>query len=154
MRHLSVIFVMILLLAACKNEDSLSADSHFKKGEYEQAIELYTSHLKLKPRHIKSLYNRGRCYEELKQYNEAIKDFEKIIKIEPEHVQATLSLGKQKFRMGEYLDAVSYFHLVTENDESNALAYYLSARARHKMGELFEALDDYNNGLDCAAPRD
>ena len=44
-----------------------------------KAIELYTESLKLKPNDTKSLYRRGRAYEELKDFDNAVSDFNKVL---------------------------------------------------------------------------
>ena len=72
-----VYFLFIILMAissSCQNEKSLLGDSYFKEGEYEKAIEAYTNYLKLKPKHVKTIYNRGRCYQELGKFNKAMED--------------------------------------------------------------------------------
>ena len=69
----SIAFFIILglVLTSCGNEDEIMGDRLFEQGKYHDAISAYTKYLELQPTHVKSIYNRGRAFEELGQYGEA-----------------------------------------------------------------------------------
>ena len=97
-------FVLIVIVAAiaaisCKKNESAEADNLYSQGKYEQAIGKYNEYLKIYPRHVKSLYNRGRCYEELGQYERAMEDFNKALEIDPKNTQALQSVGLDFYRL-------------------------------------------------------
>lgn len=148
-----VYFLFIILMAissSCQNEKSLLGDSYFKAGEYEKAIEAYNNYLKLKPKHVKTIYNRGRCYQELGKFNKAMEDFDKVIKLDAYNENALLSIGQEFYRKGEYKSASFYSEKVLERDPGNAMAYYLKGRANHRQGHFREAISNYNTVLNLS----
>ena len=48
----------------------------YSNKNYEEAINQYSESLNLEPNDIKSLYRRGRSYEELGIYDKAEKDYQ------------------------------------------------------------------------------
>ena len=57
--------IIFLILTSCINEESRTADNYYEVDDFTKAIELYNEVIKLKPNDIKSIYRRGRSYEEL-----------------------------------------------------------------------------------------
>ena len=88
----------VFLLFSCSSEESRQADTYYKNKNYKKAIELYTESLKLKPNDTKSLYRRGRAYEELKDFDNAVSDFNKVLSLDKDDVNATLSLALNSLR--------------------------------------------------------
>jgi tetratricopeptide (TPR) repeat protein len=70
-----LILIVVPILFSCHDENSLLGDAYYESGKYHEAIEAYDEFLKLKPRHVKTIYNRGRCYQELGEYEKAMADF-------------------------------------------------------------------------------
>jgi tetratricopeptide (TPR) repeat protein len=50
-----------------------------KRGDYKQAIALYSQALAILPSHFKALFNRGFAYDKLGQFDLAIKDYSTAI---------------------------------------------------------------------------
>jgi tetratricopeptide (TPR) repeat protein len=142
------VFIILLFIAlgSCKNEDAIIGDRYFRSGEYEKAIDSYTDYLALKPDNIKSLYNRGRAYEELGKYQEAVKNFNKVLELDPNHMQAHLSIAAEFYRQKLYQDAIYQCDLVLKNNQSSH-AYLLRARGKQKSGKIREAMADYNAAI-------
>ena len=139
--------LMVGLLVACQDENSLIGDQYFEAGKYEQALQSYNDYLKLKPRHVKTIYNRGRCYQELGQYEKAVDDFTKVLKLDTKNENALLSLGQEMYRQQKYKSAILYGERVIEIDPSNPMAYYLMARSNHRQGHTRLALNHYNTAI-------
>jgi len=138
---------LLLSVVACKDERSKLGDQYFKGGEYEKAIDAYTEYLRLEPTHIKSLYNRGRAYEELGKHQEALEDFNKVLKEDPQNANALLSLASDYFhRLQDYENTIFYAQKVLKVEES-ALAHTLIGKGQQKLGNLEEALAAYNNAI-------
>ena len=74
MKHLFY-FLGLLILTGCSEQASEEGDLLYEAGDFEQAIRSYTEYLELNPTNIKTLYNRGRAYEELELFELAFKDF-------------------------------------------------------------------------------
>ena len=146
---ISVLSFLILISAlfGCQNQDTLIGDAYFEAGNYAEAIESYNEFLRLNPRHIKTIYNRGRCYQELGQYDKALEDFNLVLEYDSYNDNALLSIGQEFYRKGEYTSTVYYSEKVIEHNANNAMAHYLLGRANHKQGLLRDALNNYNTAI-------
>lgn len=139
--------LFLIFFTACKDERSDLADKHFARGEYEKAVQSYNEYISLYPEHLKSIYNRGRAYEELGEYEKAMKDFRHVLRREPSHVRALLSVANHYYaREKDYENAIFYADKALEHDK-NALAYIIKGRSQQKLGQLTEALSSYNNAI-------
>ncbi len=141
-----VFFLFIATLGACKDEDAYIGDRYFNNKEYQKAINAYTEYLVLKPDNIKSIYNRGRAFEELGQFTEAVNDFNKVLKLDPNHVQSRLSLATDLYRNKLYKDAIYQCDLVLEHSQI-MMAYFIRAKGNQKAGKIDPAMDDYNSAI-------
>lgn len=140
--------VILIFFSACKDERSTEGDKYFARGDYEKAVQFYNEYISLYPEHIKSIYNRGRAYEELGQHDKAMQDFRHVLKREPNHVRALLSLANDFYvRKKDYENTIFYADKVLEQDQKNALAFILKGRAQQKLGQLTPALSSYNNAI-------
>ncbi len=147
--HMKYIVQAFIILAvfSCNTQDSFNGDDLFEDGKYAEAIEAYTSYLSTHPDHVKSLYNRGRSYEEVGQTDEAIKDFEAIIDLDPKNISAYLSLAKISYNNREYNKVLIYTGDAIDINENSAQAHFLAGRAEHQLGYFDQALESYNNAI-------
>lgn len=147
MKRLGLLFI-VLASVACKNENSNEGDVYFSKGEYEKAVTSYSTYLATEPRDIKTIYNRGRAYEELGQYDLALQDFKKVIKEDPLNVNAHLSITVDYYnRLKDYENTIFFAEKVLKLDETNANAFTLMGKAQQKLGNVKEALEAYNSAI-------
>ncbi|MEQ8627735.1 tetratricopeptide repeat protein [Ekhidna sp.] len=143
-----IVYTLILLFTvACNTQDSISGDDYFDDEEYVKAIDAYTSYLATHPDHVKSLYNRGRSYEEVGKTEEAIKDFEAIIDLDPKNINAYLSLAKISYNTKEYSKVLVYSGAAIDLNENMAQAHFLAGRAEHQLGYFDQAMESYNNAI-------
>ena len=75
-------FIFFFFLISCASEESRLADTYYTNKNYIKAIEYYSESLNLKPNDIKSLYRRGRSYEETKQFDKALEDYNRVITLD------------------------------------------------------------------------
>ena len=144
------ILVVALLLGSlsCKNENSQLGDQYYRAGDYEKAVEAYTEYLRMQPRDIKSIYNRGRAYEELGQHEEALVDFRRVIKEDPLNVNGHLSIANDYYyRLKDYENTIFFAEKTLSLDEGNALAHTLKGKGHQKLGQLEEAMSSYNAAI-------
>ena len=146
-KYSALFATFIIFWGACDSKDSQQGDQLFANGDYEQAVSEYTSYIEYNPEDIKSIYNRGRAYEELGQYDKSLADYEKTLEIDPKNFNALMSIGKFHFRNGAYGDAAFYFNKAIKVKERSADAHYLSGRANHKLGETTKAMEGYNQAI-------
>ena len=145
MRLFSFLLLTVLFFSACNEKEQLDqADQHYKNGDYERAVALYTEHISMKPSHEIAIYNRGRAYEEMEKYKLALKDFERVLEINPKNENALLSYGKHFFREKDFENAAFQFEQAFKLNTSSAVAATLLARAYHRSGQLDKAMEYYN----------
>ena len=111
---LAIIFLFAVKLSYSYDSTRVSfseAMDAMDAEEYEKAIDLFTSYLKVATGHDQGYYQRGNAYYELKQYDKALTDY-----------STAYNMGYQKdevmfFRMGmilkenkNYLTALDYFN--------------------------------------------
>ena len=144
---LAIVIFSILYIRLCSNDSNLDGDEYFSQGNYEKALECYNEYLMLYPHHIKTLYNRGRCYDELGLFKNACLDYEEVLDRDPHNVKAHLSLSQFYYREGNYEAAMNLSSFAAKLDEENYLAHYFLARSCHKLGLVSDALEAYNNTI-------
>lgn len=145
MRYLLILF--FTLLWGCEQQASREGDILYESGDYEAAIKAYTEYLTLYPTDVKSLYNRGRAYEEMELYELSLKDFQAVLEQDKENLQANLSVGSYYYRKQDLDNAQYYFDLAAQFHENDAQAQFLLARVEHKLGKKDEALAGYNKAI-------
>lgn len=96
MRYWQVVFIIIVMAASCRNEDT------------------YNSHMELTQRYLDEL-----------QYEQAIAEYRAAIEIEPNNVEAYLALAELYVDMGDYEAAVNVLDQGIEQTDSRELADYL-----------------------------
>ena len=138
---------MTLFIAGCGNEDRTKGDKLYAGKKYEEAITAYTTYLELHPSHVKSLYNRGRSYEELKIFDKAHDDFEAVLKIDKKNTAALLSLSKYNYRVDKFDRAKYYAELALKNNDQMAQGHFWLGRSYHQLGIFKEAMKAYNNAI-------
>ncbi len=146
MRYLVYLF-LFLILVGCNTGDSINGDDLYEAGDYHGAIAAYTSYLETHPDHIKSLYNRGRSYEEMGNVDDAVKDFEHITESDPKNINAYLSLSKIFYNKSAFNKVLVYTSKAIDLNENSSRAHFFAGRAEHQLGYLDQALESYNNAL-------
>ncbi|MEM1405785.1 MAG: tetratricopeptide repeat protein [Bacteroidota bacterium] len=147
MRHFFTLVVLVFALG-CKNENSELGDELFSKGEYEKAVEAYTEYLRMQPRDVKTIYNRGRAFEELERYDKALEDFRRVIKEDPLNVNAHLSIASDfYYRLKDYENTIFFSEKTIKLDQNNVLAHTLKGKGHQKLGQLNEAMSSYNDAI-------
>ena len=134
-------------LFSCSEQKSNPADRHFENGEYELAVQEYSSSLKTKPTDVNMIYNRGRSFQEMGKLAEAQADFEKALDLEPSNFQALLSLASIQLEQKSYASALLYATKAEEIPGAPAMASFLKARALHQLGMPEDALKAYGNAI-------
>ena len=136
------------VFSACTSQVSRDADALFIQGDFKGAIKSYDEYLVTKPKDIKSIYNRGRAYEELGQIERAKEDFIRVLDIDVDNINANLSMGKYWYNKSDFKQAINFFDKVIKVDGDEESAYLLKGRSLHKMGNLKQANRNYNVVID------
>lgn len=147
-KNLGFLGVLVLLIWGCNSEVTREADQLFNEGKYQEAIDSYTEYLTTKPKDIKSIYNRGRAYEELGKVEQAKTDFVKVLDLDAENLNANMSMGKYWYNRKDYNRAINFFDKVIVIDGRVSDAYLFKGRSFHQQGEFEEAIKSYNLAID------
>lgn len=139
--------VLLTIISGCNNSGSNDADKLFAKGEYQLAIDAYNSYLASNSTDVKTLYNRGRAYQELDKLEEAEADFMAVIKIDDTNQSAKMSLSKLYYSKKLYNKAVLWADQAVEINSNSAQAHFLAARARHQLGYVDSAFKSYTSAI-------
>lgn len=141
-------YLLIILCAfGCGGQDSVSGDDYFDDGDFSEAIEVYSDYLKTNPEHTKTLYNRGRAYEEVGEADLALRDFEQIVDLDPKNINAYLSLAKLSYNSQSFNKVLLYANKALELNEGSAQGNFLAARGAHQLGYFDQAMESYNNAI-------
>ena len=147
-KNIGLFAMVMLLIWGCGSEVTLEADKLFGEGRYQEAIESYDEYLSTKPKDIKSIYNRGRAYEELGKVEQAKTDFVKVLDLDADNVNANMSMGKYWYNKKDYTRAINFFDKVIMVDGRISDAYLFKGRSFHQKGEFEEAISSYNLAID------
>jgi len=82
---------------------------HNKKGEFAEAIGLYSKAIALKKDSAPLYFVRGRAYEQNKQFDNAIRDLDKAIALKPDYAEAYNIRGVAKLETGKKEQALADF---------------------------------------------
>uniref|UniRef100_UPI004047A1A2 tetratricopeptide repeat protein n=1 Tax=Roseivirga sp. TaxID=1964215 RepID=UPI004047A1A2 len=140
--------ILTFTLFSCNSDVSKKGDALFNEGNYKEAVDAYTEYLTTRPKDIKSLYNRGRAYEEMNRLDKAKADFLAILDIDGNNLNANLSMGSYWYNQKEFARAIKFFDKVIEVDGRKSEAYMLRGRSYHQQGIFEEALANYNFAID------
>lgn len=118
------------------------------KGEFQNAVDMFTKSLVNKPAFDKALYNRGIAYTQMKKYNEASADINSVIKANPKNADAhfakALMFYEQKLKdsCNRSLDNCI---AITKHPE----AYYYKGLLAYQIADYDEAIKDYTGAIEA-----
>ena len=116
-------------------------------GEYQKAIEDFTSTLRISSRFAAAYYNRGNSYEELRENDKALADYDKAIKTFPEFVEAFLSRGLFYARAGDISRAINDFNEAIRLSPAPPEASFGWAEIFVAKGEPDQAIAEYSKAI-------
>ncbi len=124
-------------------------NEHLRKGEYDQAISVFSKALEIDPKHAIVYNNRGIAYSMKGEYDLAISDFSKAVEISPRYAEAYKNRGLAYDRKGKYNnEAISDFSKALEISPNYALAYILRGSIYVKKSRYDQAIADFTKALD------
>ncbi|WP_295615685.1 tetratricopeptide repeat protein [Chamaesiphon sp. GL140_3_metabinner_50] len=109
-------------------------------GYYQDAIDDYTQALRLNPKNVESLTNRGWVYAQLGCYFKAFQDYDLALIVKPDCQIAYMNRGLSYMDCKNYQKAINDFQQVIEINPLNADAY-------HNKGLNLISLENYEHAL-------
>jgi tetratricopeptide (TPR) repeat protein len=146
-----VLFTTILVsFISCKDENTIKGDNLFEDKKYKEAIAVYDEYLKLNPTHVKSIYNRGRAYEELGQFERAFTDYQAALELDKKNTSAMLSIATHNYRKEDYEVAAYMSQNAIDENPQLSKAYFWLGRSNHQLGKFNEAMEAYEKSITLA----
>ncbi len=93
-----------------------------QRGDYDEAIALYTRTLQAEPAHVDALLQRGSCHLLTMRYDLAVSDLTAVIAIRPTHLNAYTARGAAYSRLGRFDKALEDFDHVLATDPADVRA--------------------------------
>jgi len=134
----------LIYLNKCNNDGNLDGIDYFNQGEYARALKSYNEFLMLNPNDVKTLYNRGRCFEVMGNDARAEIDYNSVLELDRHHIKALLGLSQVFYRREDYVTTINLAESAIEADPENYMAHYYAGRAYHKISYWLHALKCYN----------
>lgn len=158
MKKVLMLLAAVVLLAACDGDKQLfkKAQLAASKGNFTQAIQIYTRLLKQNPKHYAALINRGVLWERkpVKDAQERAKnrrfaeaDYLQAIEINPYAAEPYNNVGALYIDEGRNGDAAVYLSEAVARSPKYFTALMNRAIAYYHQGRTMNALNDFNSAL-------
>ncbi|KAK9712828.1 RNA polymerase II-associated protein 3 [Basidiobolus ranarum] len=130
-------------------------NEHFKKGEFAQAIQLYSKSIELDPLNAVFPINRAMVYLKLERYSEAEKDCTLGLGIDPSNIKALWRRGIARRHLGKLVEAKQDLEKALKIEATNQavkteLSLIVKALNDHKSSQ--ENLKNSNEKVDSPKP--
>ena len=112
--------------------------SYINLGQFENAIQDYTSEIALFDGSAVDYVNRGVSYDALGQRQNAVNDYTKAIQLDPNYAAAYNNRGVSYGNLGQHQNAIDDYTKAIQLDPDYAVAY-------KNRGVSYDALGDYAN---------
>ncbi len=120
--------------------DYLRAELLTRKGEYQQAINLFSTCLKENPKHIPSYLGLANAYAKKGDRKLAETYYERAIKISPNNVKSIIEFGIFYYYNGNHEKAIEQSKLLAKIAPNNVNAYIYLAGNYYALGKIKEAI--------------
>ncbi len=121
------------------------------RGQYDDAIPVYTKAIEAFPDRADVYYKRGICYENLKLHGRALEDYASCLQLDPENTDAINNKGVVLAQIGKFEEAALEFSLLVNQFPDNVLARRNRGLCQHDLGKFDEAIVDYNMAIELDA---
>ncbi len=118
-----------------------------KTKKYQEALNLYTKAIELKPNYKDAYNNRGSAKDSLGEYEQAIKDYTKAIELDPSYAFVYNNRGFARIYLEDYAGALRDLNKAIRLNPKEADYYDLRGSINVKNGELEKAISDYDKAI-------
>ncbi|NQT03647.1 MAG: tetratricopeptide repeat protein [Planctomycetes bacterium] len=118
-----------------------------KKGDYDRAVDDYTTAIEIAGTYPVAYVNRGLCWQMKHDIDRAIDDYNKALEIDPHLALAYVNRGVCWQKHGDYNRAITDFDKALEIDPHHAGAYYNRAGSWFYEGDFRRALADVKKAV-------
>ena len=132
-------------------EESLSEDEILcingekerNKGNYKEAINLFTKSIQINPNSFKAFFNRAFTFDKIGLYNQAICDYTSTITLKPNHSFCFYNRGITYNKMGDYEKSIYDFTKAIQLEPNKPEFYFNRACLFKNTKQYQNAINDY-----------
>jgi serine/threonine-protein kinase len=128
--------------------DYLKAELLTRKGEYQQAINLFKNCLKENSKHIPSYLGLANAHSKNGEIGAAERYYEKAIEISPNNVKSIIDYGIFHYYNGNYIKAIDQSNALASIAPNNVNAYIYLAGNYYALGKIDEAIQNTLYAID------
>ena len=118
-----------------------------KRGDYKEAIVLYSKAVEKHPKYLKAYFNRGFAYDKLGEYAKAIEDYGKVVELDPKNAYAFYNRGIAYDKYRRFNEAIEDFSTAIVLLPGKADFYHNRGFAYRKKREFEKAARDYTEAI-------
>jgi len=118
------------------------------KGEYDRAIQDYSTVIERNPRDQVALNNRGVLYEKIRNYDRAMRDFDGAIALNAKYDLAIANRCLTLNRKQEFDRAIEDCNRAIELNPRYATAYVTRGQSYQGKGDHPRAVEDFNRAIE------
>ncbi len=159
-------FLLVLILTVISQtaraqdfgQVSKEAEEAANKGNFDQAILIYSKYIEGHPSETMAYLNRGVAYMNKAMTDKvlmisAISDFDKAIELDPKNTSAYYFRGKTFFMQHNYSRAITNYNKVADLNPSSMKAPVLLERGiayckRNREGDMDKGLEDFKQAIE------
>ena len=123
-------------------------NTHYNKGELDQAIKHYKKAVDVKPDYHAGFYGLGIAYFGKGQFVEAIECFKKAVELKPDYHEAWAFMGNAYDDKGEFAEAIECFKKAVELKPDYHEAWTLMGNAYDDKGEFAQAIECFKKAVE------
>ena len=123
-------------------------NAYSEKGNFDAAIQDFTTAIELDPENDDVYYNRGNAYSEKGNFDAAIQDFTTAIELNPENDDVYYNRGNAYSEKGNFDAAIQDFTTAIELNPKFANAYSNRGASNYKKGEFDAAIPDFTTAIE------
>lgn len=95
-------------------------NDEYMKGNFAEAIKLYTESIKRNPKNARVYSNRATCYSKLMNWSSALDDCDKAIQLDPTFIKPYIRKGNIQTYLKQYPQAMRTFEAALQIDPTNS----------------------------------
>lgn len=122
--------------------------THYRAGQYDQAIEDFNLAVQQDPDNATILYNRGRTYAAQDQHYRAVLDFDEAIEADPTDAAVYYERATSQLAVGRAEEAIADLDQVIELDPDDADAYTARGLALAGLDQYVRADLSYDRAIE------
>lgn len=120
---------------------------HESQGDYQAAVNDYTTAIQLDPKNPEAYSKRGNCYKLLEQYPQALDDYNAAIRLRPDNPDYYNDRGIVYWKAKQYDNAIADYNQTLQLNGNTSRAYNNRGLAYYDKGNTELALNDYGASM-------